>query len=182
MTAATVLGILLAHLVGDYLLQSDWMAAEKAKRWWPAWAHALTYGLPHLAVTRSIPALAVIVVTHAVIDHYRLARHVCWAKNQLAPTGYRSPWAECTATGYPAGKPVWLATWLMIIADNTIHLAINAATVYWLARRAGISPPRPPLRTPRPLAGAGASGVVRGALSSDRVAARSHVNSLCIVT
>ncbi|MGW4803092.1 DUF3307 domain-containing protein [Kitasatospora sp. NPDC004272] len=62
MTALTVLGVLLAHLAGDYLLQSDWMAAEKTKRWWPAWAHALTYGLPYVTVTRSVPALAVIVV------------------------------------------------------------------------------------------------------------------------
>jgi len=63
------LGILLAHLIGDYILQSDWMANEKTKRWWPAWAHALTYGLPFLLVTQSPLALAVIIVTHAVIDH-----------------------------------------------------------------------------------------------------------------
>jgi hypothetical protein len=36
---SVMVGVLLAHLVGDYLLQSDWMAAEKTKRWWPpvAW-------------------------------------------------------------------------------------------------------------------------------------------------
>jgi hypothetical protein len=27
---------------------------------------------------------------------------------------------------------MWLAVWLMIIADNAIHLAINAAAVTWL--------------------------------------------------
>ncbi|MBT2390812.1 DUF3307 domain-containing protein [Streptomyces sp. ISL-1] len=30
---------LLAHLAGDYLIQSDWMATEKVKRWWPAVVH-----------------------------------------------------------------------------------------------------------------------------------------------
>lgn len=135
MTTLTALGILLAHLTGDYLLQSDWMAAEKTKRWWPAWAHALTYGLPYVAVTRSIPALAVIVITHAILDRYRLARHVCWAKNLLAPKAWRQPWAECSATGYPPEKPVWMAVWLMIIADNTIHLLINTGAVYWLGAR-----------------------------------------------
>ena len=79
----------LAHLVGDYLLQSHWMATEKTKRWWPAAAHALTYGLPFLLITQSPLALAVIVGTHAVIDRYRLARHVVWAKNQLAPHSHR---------------------------------------------------------------------------------------------
>lgn len=132
MTGLTALGILLAHLCGDYLLQSHWMANEKTKSWWPAWAHALTYGLPYVAVTRSIPALATIVVTHALIDHYRIARHVCWAKNLMGAKEYRKPWSECSGTGYPAETPAWLAVWLLIIADNTIHLLINTAAVVWL--------------------------------------------------
>jgi hypothetical protein len=127
-----MIGVLLAHLVGDYLLQSHWMANEKTKRWWPAWAHAFTYGLPFLLVTQSPAALAVIVGTHAVIDHYRLARHVVWAKNFMAPRSHWHPWSECSATGYPAETPPWLAVWLMIIADNTIHLLVNVAAVRYL--------------------------------------------------
>lgn len=127
-----MVGVLL-HFVGDYLLQSDWMATQKTTRWWPASAHALTYGLPFLIVTQSPLALAVIVGTHAVIDRHRLARHVVWAKNLLAPAAYRRPWAECTATGYPPDRPVWLTTWLLIIADNTIHIAINSAALVWLS-------------------------------------------------
>lgn len=127
-----MVGILLAHLVGDYILQSDWMANEKTKRWWPAWAHALTYGLPFLLVTQSPLALAVIVGTHAVIDHYRLARHVVWVKNFLAPRSHWHPWSECSATGYHQDRPLWLTVWLMIIADNTMHLVINVAAVRYL--------------------------------------------------
>ena len=122
----------LAHMVGDYLIQNDWMATQKTQRWVPAIAHAVTYGLPFLVVTRNPVALAVIVGTHAVIDRYRLARHVCWAKNQTAPKAFRSPWSECSGTGYPADRPVWLTTWLMIIADNTIHVMINSAVIVWL--------------------------------------------------
>jgi hypothetical protein len=128
----TALGVILAHLVGDYLLQSHWMACEKTKRWWPAVAHGLTYGLPHLLVTRSPAALAVIVGTHIVIDRYRLARHVVWAKNLLAPRAHRRPWRDCSATGYPSDVPPWLAVWLMIVADNTLHLLVNAAAALWL--------------------------------------------------
>lgn len=127
-----VAAILLAHLVGDYILQSHWMASEKTKRWWPAIAHGVTYGLPFLLVTQSPAALAVIVGTHVVIDRYRLARHVVWAKNLIAPRGYRPSWSECRATGYPSELPPWLATWLLIIVDNTIHLLINIAAVTWL--------------------------------------------------
>lgn len=128
----TGLGILLAHLAGDYLLQSDWMANEKTRRWWPAWAHALTYGLPYVVVTRSPVALAAIVVSHAVIDHYRLARHVVWVKNLVAPSAYRYPWVECSVTGYHRDRPMWMTVWLMIIADNTLHLLVNVGAVRWL--------------------------------------------------
>ena len=122
-------GIILAHLVGDYLLQSHWMATRKTQRWWPAVAHGLTYTLPYLLVTQSPWALVVICLTHIVIDRYRLARHVVWFKNQLAPAAFRP---AHTATGYPDDAPPWLAVWLLIIADNTLHLLINFAAVHWL--------------------------------------------------
>jgi hypothetical protein len=127
-----VIGVLLAHLVGDYLLQSDWMATEKTKKWWPAWVHALAYGLPFLLVTQSPAALAVIVCTHAVIDRYRLVRYLLWVKNFAAPRSHWLSWKDCAATGYSKDLPVWLSTWLMIIADNTVHMLINVAAVRWL--------------------------------------------------
>lgn len=125
----TGLGILLAHAVGDYLFQTHWMACEKTKRWWPAILHGLAYTAPHLFVTRSPLALLVIGGTHIVIDRYRLARYVVWAKNQLAPRAYRP---GRTATGYGDDVPAWLAVGLLIVADNTIHLLINTAAVVWL--------------------------------------------------
>lgn len=128
----TALGIVLAHLVGDYLIQSDWMAQEKTKRWWPAVAHGLVYTLPYALVTQSLLALTVIAGTHIVIDHWRLARHVVWAKNFLAPRRYWYSWRDCRATGYHASRPDWLAVWLLIIADNTMHLIINTGAVLWL--------------------------------------------------
>lgn len=127
-----MIGVLLAHLVGDYLIQSDWMAREKLKRWWPAVVHGVTYGLTFLFVTQSPAALALIVVTHIVIDRYRLARHLVWIKNFLAPRADWHPWSECSGTGYHRDRPEWLAVWLMIIADNTLHLLINVSAVRWL--------------------------------------------------
>ena len=76
---------LVAHLVGDYLLQSDWMAQEKTKRWTVALVHALAYSVPFLLMRPSFAAWAVLVLTHAAIDRYRLARFVVYAKNFLAP-------------------------------------------------------------------------------------------------
>jgi hypothetical protein len=142
---------LLLHIVGDYVIQSDWMATEKTKRSLAALAHVVTYAIPFLLLTRSAAALAVIVGTHFVIDRWRLARYVCWTKNWLAPAKWclacdrwggechethqvprNPPWAECAGTGYSVDRPAWLATWLMIIVDNTMHVAINGAALRWL--------------------------------------------------
>lgn len=128
----TGLWIVLAHLVGDYVLQTDHQAATKTQRWAPAWLHGATYTLPYMLVTQSPDALLVIFGTHVLIDHYRLAKYVVWAKNQLAPREFRYPLAEAGPHGYHRDKPDWLAMWLMFIADNTMHLAINAAAVVWL--------------------------------------------------
>ena len=150
---------LIAHLFGDYILQSHWMAQNKAHDSRVAIIHAGVYTLPFLALTRSIPALAVILLSHAAIDRWQLARYVVWAKNWLAP---RKKWyASCAVsdwtdrlieihpnevyeinqpmppfwtcrTGYPPRTPEWLAIWLLIVADNTLHLAINYAALRWL--------------------------------------------------
>jgi hypothetical protein len=126
------LWIVLAHLVGDYLIQSHWMATKKTEQWIPAAAHGVTYTIPYALVTQSPWALLVIGGTHIIIDRFRLARHLAWFKNQMAPKASRFTWASAKGTGYPADTPPWLAVWLMIIADNTLHLLINTAAIIWL--------------------------------------------------
>lgn len=123
---------LVAHAVGDYLLQSDWMAHTKTKRSVAAAAHAITYALPFLFLSPSPLALAVIVLTHFAIDRWRLARFVVFAKNMMGPSLWRRHWVECHETGYHHERPAWLAVWLLIIADNVLHVLINGAALRWL--------------------------------------------------
>lgn len=115
---------LILHLVGDYVTQSDWMANNKTKSTRAAFCHATVYSLPFLLIA-SIPAWLVIWSTHLLIDRFRLARYVVYAKNWMSPVSTWKPWAECSRTGYHKDTPPWLAVWLMIAADNTLHLAIN---------------------------------------------------------
>jgi Protein of unknown function (DUF3307) len=118
--------IVLAHFIGDYLLQTHWMAIEKTSRLFPAILHGLTYTIPYLFVTQSVWALLVICITHILIDRYRLVKYLIWAKNQIAPKAHRfSP----TETGYPDSTPPWLSTWLMIITDNLVHIVINIIAI-----------------------------------------------------
>lgn len=113
---------LIAHAVGDYLLQSDYMANEKTNHSGAAAAHAVAYTLPFLVFKPSLKQMMLIAGTHFLIDRFRLARYVVWAKNYIAPNGQDH---ELTATGYPADRPAWLSVWLLIIADNTLHVLLN---------------------------------------------------------
>jgi len=113
---------LLAHVAGDYVVQSAWMAGEKTSRSVPALVHAASYTACFLPITRDWRRLAVIGGTHFVIDRWRLAKHMNWAKNQVGPKKYRP---GHTATGYSETQPDWLTFWLLIITDNFCHLVLN---------------------------------------------------------
>lgn len=133
MPPETAIGLILAHFVGDYILQSGWMANEKTRRWWPAIAHGITYTLPFLFVTQSPWALLVIGGTHIVIDRYRLAKYVTFAKEFIAPRRTWPSWEDAKDNaGFPSSVPPWLSFWLMFIADNTIHMLINVGAVLLL--------------------------------------------------
>lgn len=139
---------ILCHFLGDYIAQSDWMANEKIKRSIGALWHITTYIIPFLFLRPSLAAALVIIATHFVIDRWRLARYLVWTKNFIAPQriliwqredgtearifGRNYPWSVCKATGYPPQTPAWLAVWLMIIADNIIHVLINALALRYL--------------------------------------------------
>lgn len=121
---------LLLHLIGDYVLQTDWMARTKTRASVATLAHALVYTLPFLLLSPSVAAIAVIAGSHFLIDRFRLARHVAFAKNKL--TDWQLNWADCSATGFPSTMPTGQAFWLMIMIDNTMHLSINYAALRWL--------------------------------------------------
>lgn len=145
---------LLLHLIGDYLLQSDHMGARKRSSTFWAGFHAVIYALPFLVLHPSWAAWSVICGSHLLIDRFGLARHVVWAKNivlglwperilcrffgragrleKWEDDRRRLAWKNCSVTGYPADLPPWLAGTLIIVADNTLHLVINWASLTWL--------------------------------------------------
>lgn len=130
---------LLCHLWGDYILQSDWMAQNKTKDWFPAIIHAMVYTLcflPLIGATRTPWAGCVICGTHFLIDRFRLARYAVWVKNWMGPWGANLYWRNCKTTGYldadRLGPPAWMSVWLLIIADNTLHLTINFLALRYL--------------------------------------------------
>ncbi len=124
---------LVAHVIGDYILQSGWMATQKHKSHWPATVHSFVYGTPFaLFFEPSALAMAVIVGTHFAIDRWQLARYVAYAKEFLAPPGTWLTWKECCDTGVSEKTPAYVSRWLLIITDNTMHVVINALALRYL--------------------------------------------------
>lgn len=127
------LGFLL-HLIGDYLLQTSWMANEKVKRFFPAAVHAFSYSLLFFFLT-NLTGWLIILITHFFIDRYRLA--VYWIKlinDSWDKKGERGgiPYTiKSSNFGYPETLPIWLSTWLLFIVDNTFHLIINTIVIYF---------------------------------------------------
>ena len=127
----------LAHAVGDYIIQSDWMADNKTRKSLAAGVHAVTYTLPFLFLTQAPLALAFICGTHFLIDRFRLARWVVWAKNGYlwrrdSVVPHLNLHLKPTATGYLDDVPSWLSVWLLIIADNILHVILNGVALAWL--------------------------------------------------
>jgi hypothetical protein len=145
---------LLAHLWGDYILQSHWMAENKRESTVAATLHALLYSLCFIPLVMTEwhphPGYIGLVIfgTHYLIDRYGLARYVIWVKNFLAPKRSRliflgfgrefvgehrnAPWEWCKETGFEKYAPPWLAFWLLVIVDNSLHLTCNYLALRWL--------------------------------------------------
>lgn len=113
----------LFHLIGDYILQNDWMAQNKTKAHFPAFVHALTYSLLFAFIAPSPVAWLVIFSTHFLIDRYRLALYWIRFYNRVQFAG---------PFGYEESKPPYMAFWLMVIIDNTLHLTINHLALTYL--------------------------------------------------
>jgi len=107
------------HSVGDYVTQTNWMANEKTKRFFPAFLHATVYSLPFAFIV-PFEYWVIICSTHFFIDRYRLAVYVIRLKE--------NNWTGDNF-GYKDEMPKFLSMWLLFIADNTIHISINAICI-----------------------------------------------------
>lgn len=123
-----------AHLVGDYLIQTEWMVARKTKNLYVAILHALSYSLPFLFFTHSWLAMFVIIWTHSVIDRLSLARYICaWKNGRRVPTtrsGLTEPTHEAITTD--SVKQLAINAWIFILIDNMMHITINGLAIKYL--------------------------------------------------
>jgi len=83
---ALIVGFL-CHLIGDYLIQDNWMAQNKGKYIHVAIVHGLSYSIGFLILfcCSSNPLamfwLSVLAFTHIIIDHYDMATYWIMFRN-----------------------------------------------------------------------------------------------------
>ncbi len=108
--------LILAHLVGDYVLQTDTMASKKRMSSWTCAHHCLVYTLAIALIAAPMflsstvfaaVALATIFITHFLLDRFGLARRwmVSYGRQEVFATGALSPWS-------------------IIVIDNIFHLLV----------------------------------------------------------
>jgi len=101
--------LIMAHLVADYLLQTRWMAMNKAQQWFPLITHSIIYtfilGLAaHLSFGGlSLSGLAIIFLSHVFLDRRTF---VHWWTKTIMGVDLEKNW------------------WLSIVADQIFHFLV----------------------------------------------------------
>jgi hypothetical protein len=115
--------LLLAHLVGDWLLQTEWQANNKIQKWQALLSHVIVYHLVILAVLlawfgfRNVNIYITVValaVTHAVLD-------LRWPVEWIMKT-FRHTVANQSER------------WLVIVVDQSIHIILLGLASLFLSR------------------------------------------------
>ncbi|WP_153731680.1 DUF3307 domain-containing protein [Sporosarcina obsidiansis] len=111
--------LLLGHLVGDYLLQSSWMAMNKADKLFPLLTHCsiYTFSVSTAVIIGGFP-LPIIAVVIIFISHVWLDKRifvVWWTKKIM---GVKQPEGN----------------WLLIMTDQTFHLLVLGFVAHFFYR------------------------------------------------
>lgn len=71
----TLMVLVFCHLVGDYVLQSNFLATTKGENWYHLFVHCALYCLPFVIVFSITWQLAYIFVIHVVTDTLKARYH-----------------------------------------------------------------------------------------------------------
>ena len=97
-----------AHLIGDYLIQNDWMAQHKKDSSFRCAVHVLTYIIPFLFCGMTWWQLSLIAVQHYAIDRTHFVEWLMRVKgSEKFATGVCFPWS-------------------IIVVDNVLHILFIA--------------------------------------------------------
>jgi len=101
--------LLIGHLIGDFLFQTNWMAMNKAKKWGPLLVHCVVYTIMVAVIAFTggfiLPfgAIILIFISHIVLDRRSF---VVWWVRQIMGTDDKK------------------MNWLTIVVDQVFHIII----------------------------------------------------------
>ena len=76
--------LMACHMLGDYVLQSDFLAKSKGTNWWHLLAHCVLYSLPFAVAFGFDWRVLVLLAAHVVIDAMKARWHVIdYATDQM---------------------------------------------------------------------------------------------------
>jgi hypothetical protein len=112
-----IVAVLVAHLLGDWVLQTDWAAAKKMTNWWAMLEHLLTYHIAlmlALALSTASAPIAWMTVGISFVTHGFLDRRwpVVWLMEHT-------------------GSQPFSRTWGVIAVDQALHLSILLLCIGW---------------------------------------------------
>ena len=104
-----------AHLIGDYIIQNDWMAQNKKNSHLHCVVHIITYMIPFLLCNMVWWQLLLIAIQHYAIDKTKFVGWFMGIKgSSIFRDGPLSPWS-------------W------VVVDNVLHI-LWIAGVVWLGK------------------------------------------------
>ena len=73
--AKTLFILVICHLIGDYFLQSDFIAKTKGQNWYHLFIHCILYVVPFYIAFGLDLRVAIIFISHVIIDALKARYH-----------------------------------------------------------------------------------------------------------
>ena len=84
----TLYKLIVCHFVGDYVLQSDFLAKSKGSNLWHMIAHCFLYTAPFAVVFGIDWRLALVLTTHIIVDNLKARWHkIGYTADQMSHLG-----------------------------------------------------------------------------------------------
>jgi hypothetical protein len=121
--------MLLGHLVGDYLLQNNWMALNKSRNdvvgWTACTVHCLLYTASVCSITGvwQLEWVVAVFLSHFIIDKFSLAELYCRAIKGRSIKNFLDDLDNYVYTPYAALRAGFY-TLVYTVVDNTMHLLL----------------------------------------------------------
>lgn len=119
------------HMLGDFLVQSDWNNSGKTKHTQSVLMHCLSYSLPFVFLIDRYRffAIGVVAISHYLIDRYQLVHVIVGLTPEASPILLQRPIPQLW---YPAETPYWLVAWFFVIIETVLNVSINGIAFHYL--------------------------------------------------